>query len=131
VSKAGVEQLGRALRAELANHGASATVAYFGFVDTHMVHKGLDEDPLAERLGRELVPAAIAKRITPYEAGEAVARAIERRRPRVIAPRYWTAMSVLRGVINPVFDLITERAPQIQAMLREADVEHRLDRALD
>jgi NAD(P)-dependent dehydrogenase (short-subunit alcohol dehydrogenase family) len=131
VSKAGVEQLGRALRAELANHGASATVAYFGFVDTHMVHKGLDEDPLAARLGRELVPGAIAKRITPYEAGEAVARAIERRRPRVIAPRYWTAMSVLRGVINPVFDLMTERAPQIQAMLREADVEHRLDRALD
>lgn len=129
VSKAGVEQLGRALRAELANHGASATVAYFGFVDTHMVHKGLDEDPLASRLG-ELMPSAIAKRITPLQAGEAVARAIERRKPRVIAPRYWTAMSIMRGVINPVLDLVTERAPQIQSVLLEADVEHRLDREL-
>src|SRR3954454_23315417 len=30
ISKAGVEQMGRALRAELAHHGASASVAYFG-----------------------------------------------------------------------------------------------------
>ncbi len=130
-SKAGVEQLGRALRSELAGHGASATVAYFGFVDTNMVHKAVDDDPLGSRLGRELLPAAIAKRITPNEAGEAVARAIERRKPRVIAPRYWAVLSVLRGVINPVFDLITERAPRIQGVIAEADVEHRLDRALD
>ena len=34
VAKAGVESLGRALRAELAPHGASASVAYFGWVDT-------------------------------------------------------------------------------------------------
>jgi NAD(P)-dependent dehydrogenase (short-subunit alcohol dehydrogenase family) len=130
VSKAGVEQLGRALRVELANHGASATVAYFGFVDTHMVRKGFDEDPLGQRLERELLPAAITKRITPQQAGEALARAIERRKPRVIAPRYWTAVSLLRGVINPVFDRVTERLPQVQALLREADIEHRLDRVL-
>lgn len=37
MSKAGVEQLGRALRAELSPHGASAGVAYFAFVDTDMV----------------------------------------------------------------------------------------------
>jgi NAD(P)-dependent dehydrogenase (short-subunit alcohol dehydrogenase family) len=131
VSKAGVEQLGRALRVELANHGASATVAYFGFVDTHMVRKGFDEDPLAQRLERELLPAGITRRITPEQAGEAVARAIERRKPRVIVPRYWIAMSLLRGLINPVFDLVTERTPRVQSVLREADVEHRLDRALD
>src|SRR3954468_4746132 len=34
VAKAGVESLGRALRAELKPHGASAGVAYFGWVDT-------------------------------------------------------------------------------------------------
>ena len=37
VAKAGVESLGRALRVELAPHGASATVAYFGWVDTKLV----------------------------------------------------------------------------------------------
>src|SRR5919198_2360186 len=49
VSKAGVEQLGRALRAELTVHGASASVAYFGFIDTTMVRHAF-EDPIAQRL---------------------------------------------------------------------------------
>ena len=44
ISKAGVEQLGRALRSELAVHGASAGVAYFGFIDTPMV-QGAFADP--------------------------------------------------------------------------------------
>src|SRR4051794_35305470 len=34
MAKAGVEQLGRALRVELVQHGASASVAYFGFIDS-------------------------------------------------------------------------------------------------
>ena len=46
MSKAAVEQLGRALRVELAPHGASAGVGYFGFVDTAMV-RGAFEDPIA------------------------------------------------------------------------------------
>src|SRR4051794_2132076 len=45
MAKAGVEQLGRGLRVELTPHGASVSVAYFGFIDTEMVHKALDEDP--------------------------------------------------------------------------------------
>src|SRR3989440_11763705 len=45
MSKAAVEQFGRALRAELAQHGASASVAYFGFTDTELVHRGVDRDP--------------------------------------------------------------------------------------
>ena len=47
MSKAAVEQLGRALRVELAQHGASASVAYFGFIDTEMVRRAIDEDALA------------------------------------------------------------------------------------
>ena len=42
VSKAGVEALGRALRAELAPLGASASVVYFGWVDTDLVRDSLD-----------------------------------------------------------------------------------------
>jgi NAD(P)-dependent dehydrogenase (short-subunit alcohol dehydrogenase family) len=125
VSKAGVEQLGRALRAELAPHGASATVAYFGFVDTKMVRDAIDEDPLGLQTSEALIPSPMRKRITPEQAGEAVARAIERRRPRVIAPRYWTALSVLRGVLNPVMDLAAARLPQIQTVIREGDAARR------
>ena len=120
VSKAGVEQLGRALRVELASHGASATVAYFGFVDTKMVQDVMDRDDLAGDR-EELFPEFIRRRISPAQAGEAVAEGVLRRRARVIAPRYWTALSVLRGVVNPAFDLLTSKQRRVQDAIRDAE----------
>src|SRR5438132_1514155 len=103
MSKAAVEQLGRALRAELVQHGASASVAYFGFIDTEMVHRAIDQDPLAEEM-LQTFPAPLRKRIAPAVAGEAIARGIEQRRPRIIRPRRWAAYSLLPGVLNPPSD---------------------------
>ena len=60
MSKAAVEQFGRALRVELAHHGASASVAYFGFIDTEMVHRAIDADELADMMLKTL-PAAAAQ----------------------------------------------------------------------
>ncbi len=121
VAKAGVEQLGRALRTELSVHGASATVAYFGFVDTVMVQEAFEKRRQATGSDEDLAPAFVLKRITPQQAGEALARAIERRQPRLIAPRWWAVASVLRGVLNPALDYAAERAQKIQDSLREAD----------
>jgi NAD(P)-dependent dehydrogenase (short-subunit alcohol dehydrogenase family) len=121
VAKAGVEQLGRALRAELTPYGASATVAYFGFVDTRMVQEGLEQRQALLGDEGELLPPFMRKMITPDQAGEALARAIERRQPRVIAPRYWAVASTLRGVLNPAMDHMSTRATKIQEMLRDAD----------
>jgi NAD(P)-dependent dehydrogenase (short-subunit alcohol dehydrogenase family) len=121
VAKAGVEQLGRALRVEIAPYGASATVAYFGFVDTHMVQRILDDEATADR--QQLLPAFIRKRISPAQAAEAVADAIERRRPRVIAPRYWAAMSVMRGIVNPALDFVSTRDKRVTAMIRNVESE--------
>jgi NAD(P)-dependent dehydrogenase (short-subunit alcohol dehydrogenase family) len=125
-SKAAVEQLGRALRVELAPHGASATVVYFGFVATEMVRRGFEEDPLAERY-TEMVPKWLTRRITATQAGEAVARGIQRRAPRVITPRFWVPFSVLRGVIAPLFDRRALGDEKFTALLRDVDVEGRLD----
>jgi NAD(P)-dependent dehydrogenase (short-subunit alcohol dehydrogenase family) len=121
VAKAGVEQLGRALRAELSPRGASATVAYFGFVDTRMVQEGLEQRRALTDEDEELLPPFLRKMITPEQAGEALARAIERRQPRVIAPRYWAVASTLRGVLNPAMDYAVTHAKKVQEMLREAD----------
>jgi NAD(P)-dependent dehydrogenase (short-subunit alcohol dehydrogenase family) len=122
VAKAGVEQLGRALRAELATQGASATVAYFGFVDTRMVQEGLERRREALRDEEdELLPSFMRKMITPAQAGEAIARAIERRQPRVIAPRWWAVASTMRGVLNPAMDYAATHAKKVQEMLREAE----------
>jgi NAD(P)-dependent dehydrogenase (short-subunit alcohol dehydrogenase family) len=120
MSKAAVEQLGRALRVELVQHGASATVAYFGFIDTEMVHQGLDRDPLVKEMTNSL-PKPLRKRVQPSVAGEAIVRAVERRRPRVIEPRRWTVMSVLRGLLGPLSDARLERDEQVQAHLRALD----------
>ncbi len=120
MSKAAVEQFGRALRVELAQHGASATVVYFGFIDTEMVHHGLDRDPLVTDLMSSL-PKPLRKRLPPSAAGEAIVRGIERRSPRVFQPRRWAAMSALRGILGPLSDARLERDAQVQAHLRQLD----------
>jgi len=120
MSKAGVEQLGRALRIELAAHGASASVAYFGWIDTEMVKRAVDGDPLASQM-LATFPAPLRKRIQPSVAGEAIVSGIERRQARIIRPRRWTILSVLRGIVNPLSDLQLERDQRAQALVRQID----------
>jgi NAD(P)-dependent dehydrogenase (short-subunit alcohol dehydrogenase family) len=118
-SKAAVEQLGRALRTELTPFGASASVAYFGWVDTRMVQETFAK-PGAGTL-EELAPAFMMKRITPPQAGAAVVKGIEERAPRIFAPRWWRYLSALRGLLNPLLDRRSERDPRIAAAIREAE----------
>src|SRR5436190_10862356 len=113
MAKAAVEQFGRALRVELAPHGASASVAYFGLIDTEMVHQAIDADPLVARMMAAL-PKPLRKRLPPSEAGKAIVHGIEGRRPRIIRPRRWTALSALRGMVNPLMDLQMERDEELQ-----------------
>ena len=120
MAKAGVEQLGRALRVELVQHGASASVAYFGFIDTEMVHRGIDQDPLTDKVW-ENIPKVLQKRLQPSVAGEAIVQGIERRKPRIIRPHRWVVLSVLRGILGPLGDAQMERHENTQAVLRELD----------
>ncbi|HET9102928.1 MAG TPA: short-chain dehydrogenase/reductase [Solirubrobacteraceae bacterium] len=120
MAKAGVEALGRTLRVELAPHGAGASVAYFGFIDTAMVHQAIDADDLAEQM-KDALPPFLRKRLTPAQAGEAVARGVERRAPRIIAPRRWAAFSALRGILNPLLDAHMVRNAEIQGIVRGLD----------
>ena len=93
ISKAGGEQLGRSLRAELAIHGASASVAYFGFIDTAMVREAF-EDPIGQRI-EEVLPAFSDQ--APDPGGR---RRGDRRRDR--APRAADHPApVVAGVLGP------------------------------
>jgi NAD(P)-dependent dehydrogenase (short-subunit alcohol dehydrogenase family) len=118
-SKAGVEQIGRSLRAELAVHGASASVAYFGFIDTAMVRDALD-DPIAQRT-EDAFPAFMTRRLPPAVAGEAIVEGIERRAPKIIRPRWWRAYSALRGIVNPLFDAALERDQRLRDAVRDGE----------
>ncbi len=121
VAKAGVEQLGRALRVELAPHGASATVAYFGWVDTKLVQDAFAQ-PTANRV-RDLSPDFLLKRITPPEAAAGLVRGIEERAPRVFVPKWWRYVSALRGLINPLLDKRMESDAKTRALVADLDAE--------
>jgi NAD(P)-dependent dehydrogenase (short-subunit alcohol dehydrogenase family) len=118
-AKPGVESLGRALRVELAHHGASATVAYFGWVDTTMVQDAFAQ-PDVQTLNAG-TPSFLTKRIQPDEAAAAFVRGIEERAPRVFAPKWWRYVSALRGIINPVLDKLQEREAKTQALMKDID----------
>jgi NAD(P)-dependent dehydrogenase (short-subunit alcohol dehydrogenase family) len=119
VAKAGVESMGRALRTELIPQGASATVGYFGWVDTKLVQDAFAQED-SSRLN-EFTPDWLLKRITPDEAAAGLVRGIEERAPRVFVPKWWRYVSAMRGVIMPLLDRRMERDDRMAAFLRDLD----------
>jgi len=120
VAKAGVEALGRALRVELAPHGAGATVVHYGFVDTVMVREGFDDNPRGSGL-LESLPEAIKRRISPAQAAEALVIGIEKRAPRVIAPSFWRIPYFARGLFGPLMDFVMARDKRVAEQVRAVE----------
>ncbi|TSD93250.1 SDR family NAD(P)-dependent oxidoreductase [Skermania sp. ID1734] len=120
ISKAGAEQLGRALRLELAPHGASATTAYFGIVDTQLTHTALDNDPLGPSLEASL-PAPFRHRITADDAARTIVDGIERRAARTIAPAIWQTYALTRGIINPAIDHYLASHPDLHRLITDIE----------
>src|SRR5256885_1470289 len=100
--------------------GLDAVVANAGIIDPEMVHRAIDAAPLADRMLQSL-PRPLRKRVSPAVAAEAIAQGIERRSPRIIRPRRWVVMSLLRGLLNPLSDARLERDEQAQSLLRAVD----------
>jgi NAD(P)-dependent dehydrogenase (short-subunit alcohol dehydrogenase family) len=120
MSKAAVEQLGRGLRVELADHGVSVLTAYFSLVQTDMIARGVDEDPVVlELLGA--LPKLMLKRITPAQAAAGIADGLEQRAVRVIRPKLWSSVSALRGLVNPALDSSFARDRRILDVLARLD----------
>jgi NAD(P)-dependent dehydrogenase (short-subunit alcohol dehydrogenase family) len=121
VAKAGVESLGRSLRTELAPLGSSASVAYFGWVDTKMVQDAAEQ----QRFGKiqEQLPKFMRARIQPSEAAAQVVRGIEERAPRIFAPKWWRYVSALRGILNPLLDRRVESDAAMITTVREVEAE--------
>lgn len=118
-AKSAVESLGRALRVELRPHGASAGVAYFGWVDTKLVQDSFEQED-SDRI-KELSPEWLLKRITPEEAGAGLVRGIEERAPRIFVPKWWRYVSAFRGLINPLLDKRMESDAKTRALVRDLD----------
>jgi NAD(P)-dependent dehydrogenase (short-subunit alcohol dehydrogenase family) len=113
-SKAGVHGFGRALRLELAPTGTAAGVAYFGIIDTDMVHD-IGGRPGFGRLIASL-PGPAGKAIPPSQAADAIVRGIERRSASVYAPGY--ARALVRGGPLLPLDSLVGRMPAVSALLQ-------------
>ena len=120
MSKAAVEQLGRGLRVELSDHGVSVLTAYFSLVQTDMIARGVDEDPVVMELLGSL-PKAMLKRITPAQAAACIVDGVETRATRVIRPHLWRPVSSLRGLIGPALDSRFARDRRILDVLARLD----------
>jgi NAD(P)-dependent dehydrogenase (short-subunit alcohol dehydrogenase family) len=119
-TKAGVEALTDALRAESAPSGASVGCAYFGNIDTDLVRAGYATAP-ASALNRAM-PAFIRNPAPLSSAIDAIERGIERRSPRVWAPRWVGAALALRGILQPLAERRALREPEdLREALRLAD----------
>ncbi|KIU16241.1 hypothetical protein TL10_14680 [Mycolicibacterium llatzerense] len=125
VSKAGVEALGRSLRMEITETGATAGVAYFGLIDTGMVR-----NDLLGGTGLEAVMAPLPKWFSEPAPVDAAARAIvdgiKRRARQIYAPRYLPLLLALRTTIA-LAEPIMARSTQLRAAIRQANVTERHD----
>jgi NAD(P)-dependent dehydrogenase (short-subunit alcohol dehydrogenase family) len=119
-SKAAAEQIGRALKIELAPHGASAGVAYFGFVDTPLATATLDGDPTGRKLD-ELLGWPLNHRISADAAALSIADGIAGRAAATVAPSRWLPYSMLRGLLNPGVDAMMAHDRRVHEMVRELE----------
>lgn len=115
-SKAGVEALGRSLRIELAAHGASAQVAYFGFVQTPFV-RPLDEDPIAREFD-EMLPWPFSHRVSAHHAARVLADGIANRSASTMTPVAWAPYAWFRGPLNIVVDAAAAGSHTMHRMIR-------------
>ncbi|MDE2419645.1 MAG: SDR family NAD(P)-dependent oxidoreductase [Gammaproteobacteria bacterium] len=121
MSKAAVEQMGRALRAELSGTGATAGVLYPGWVDTNIAKVAFGGHDIATKLVQHAMPGPFGRRVKPDEIALAVVAGVERRASQIIAPRYWIPMSWFRGIINIISDAMLDKDTKFQKLIRELE----------
>ncbi|WP_432543560.1 SDR family NAD(P)-dependent oxidoreductase [Kineococcus sp. SYSU DK002] len=129
VAKAALEQYGRVLRVELAQHRVDVSLVYLGFVETAM-ERATFGDPVARRL-LATHPSWVARRLDPDTAGTGIAAGIERRAPRIVLPRTWVALGPVFRVLGPLMDRRAVHDEATQAVMRAADVPVRARGHLD
>jgi NAD(P)-dependent dehydrogenase (short-subunit alcohol dehydrogenase family) len=115
-SKAAVEALGNTLRVELMHTGARVGVAYFGFIDTEMVSRGM-QTRAVEQAPRST--RAVVKPVPLARAIDAIERGVERRSRRVVAPGWVGSALPLRMLLQPLVDRSSSGLEQTLAIARE------------
>ena len=118
-SKAGIEQLTRAARVELAHHGATAGIAYLGFVHTDLAADVFAQQSVAE--ARQAVPTFLTSPIPVQQAAAALIDGIQRRAGRVGAPGWVLPMLAVRGIATSLMDTVRLNNSRLSAAIARAE----------
>jgi NAD(P)-dependent dehydrogenase (short-subunit alcohol dehydrogenase family) len=118
-SKAGVDQLTRALRVEVAHHDATAGVAYLGFVETDLVGDVFAQQQVAE--ARAIMPSFATRPIPVTRAGRTLVDGIESRAATVAAPSWIRPLLPLRGLAGPLMDEFMVANPGLSRAISRAE----------
>lgn len=98
-AKGGVEQLGNALRLELAGKGVGVGVAHPSWIGTDMVRDVRDDLRSFDEFVRRL-PGPLGRVTTVQACADALAGAIERRRRKVFVPRSLGLVAAFRSLLT-------------------------------
>lgn len=123
-SKAGVEQLVRAVRVELAHHGATAGLAYLGFIDTDLAADAFAQGHIGDV--RKALPGFVTHPMPVTDAAAAVIKGIERRTPRVTAPAWVSPMLTSRGITTTLMDELALHHPGVARAISRVEAGHHL-----
>ncbi|OBK85072.1 SDR family NAD(P)-dependent oxidoreductase [Mycolicibacter sinensis] len=126
-SKAGVEMLGRCLRAELAPYGASASVLYPGWTKTPITDSTKSDD-LVDQLFKHFYRGPLGHFSEPEVIAAGLVTGLQKRSPRIFAPRPWSAYSALRGILNPLTDALVSRDKFGHDLIQQLEVRRRAGR---
>jgi NAD(P)-dependent dehydrogenase (short-subunit alcohol dehydrogenase family) len=119
-SKAGVEQLVRALRVEGAPYGVTAGVAYLGFIDTDLARDVFEQEHIDD--ARKTMPAFITRPMSVDAAARAVVVGVRRRSARVTAPGWVLPLLRVRGISTLVMDEVMVRNESLRDVIVRADM---------
>jgi NAD(P)-dependent dehydrogenase (short-subunit alcohol dehydrogenase family) len=126
MSKAGVEAFANCLRTEVRHTGTAVGCAYFSFIDTDMVRRGMESaagQKTKERLRGPLKPPPVSV------AGAAIIRGMEKRARFVYAPRWVVGALYLRTILQPLSERGVKDADVIEATQLSATDPSRLTTA--
>jgi NAD(P)-dependent dehydrogenase (short-subunit alcohol dehydrogenase family) len=107
-TKAGIAAFSETMRVELRRDGIRITTVYFGTIDTPLLATGLDDASVTDRMRFNVERArrlGLSPLVTADQAGEAIARGIERERRAVIVP----ARAKLPFYVGAPFQRLIER----------------------
>ena len=118
-SKAGVDQLHQGAEGELAHHGATAGVAYLGFVETDLVDDVFAQQQIAEV--RRVMPSFATRPIPVASAGRTLVNGIESRSAAVAAPGWIRPLLPLRGLAGTLMDEFMIANPGLSRAISRAE----------